>query len=69
MPEQWYTTRQVAEEIGVNVQRVRKLAGDLGIGRKVGRDWVFSGDDLEALRRRPDRRRKDSTPEPKPEGA
>ena len=67
--KRWYTTREVADDLGINVSRVRVLADQLGIGRKIGRDWVFSAADLEALRRRPDRRRKDNAATPKDDGA
>ena len=70
MPEQWYSTAQVAQELGINVSRVRVLAFQLGIGRKVGKAWVFTEEDLEALRTRRDRRfRDDNTPGSKAEGA
>lgn len=59
MSEQWYSTAEVAEELDINVSRVRVLADDLGIGRKVGKVWVFSEKDLEAFRTRRDRRFRD----------
>jgi hypothetical protein len=50
--ETLYTTKQVADALGISTGRVRQLAIALGIGRKWGRDWMFSGADLAALRAR-----------------
>lgn len=46
------STAEVAEELHLTVSHVRRLARELGIGKRVGRDWRFSGHDVEALRRR-----------------
>ena len=51
-----HTTRQAADALGISVQRVKQLAVQLGVGQKVGRDWVLSDDDLERLRQRDTRR-------------
>lgn len=60
MTKQWYTTQEVADRLGLNVSRVRKLAGDLGIGQQIGRNWAFTDADIAALRARPDRRTKEA---------
>ena len=59
MSERWYSTAEVAKELGINVSRVRVLASQLRIGRKVGRAWVFTEEDLQALQTRRDRRFRD----------
>lgn len=53
------TTREVAERLGVSPRRVTALAKSRDIGRQVGRDWLFSENDVAALReRKPGRPRK-----------
>lgn len=48
------TTAEAARELGVSPQRVRHLAASRGVGRRIGRDWVFTREDIEAMRvRRP----------------
>ena len=44
-----------AAEIGMSARWVRKVAGERSIGWHAGRDWVFTGEDIEELRtlRRP----------------
>ena len=57
------TTKEAAEKLGVNVQRVRQLikAGRLP-AQKVGRDWVIRPRDLEKVaHRKPGRPRKADT--------
>lgn len=54
-----YTSVEAATACNLSVPRVKQLAINLHVGRKVGRDWVFTAEDIEALRNRPDRRRKD----------
>lgn len=48
------TTKEAANELGVNGSRVRQLllAGRLK-GRKAGRDWRIHPKDLDAVRHRP----------------
>lgn len=58
-----YTTQEVADQIGVTTGRIRQLAVPLHVGTKVGRDWVFTADDIERLRERDDRRRKAPAPD------
>jgi hypothetical protein len=47
-----HTTRQVADALGLSVQRVKQLAVSLEVGQKVGRDWVFTDADIALMRRR-----------------
>lgn len=55
-----YTSRQVAEMTGKTVQAISRYAqGHPGIGRKIGRDWLFTDADVKkiaALRRGPKRK-------------
>lgn len=43
------TTIQVAQRLGVDPSRVRQLAIKHRIGRKFGRDWMFSARDVARL--------------------
>lgn len=54
-----YSTRAAADALGVSIPRVKQLATELGVGKKYGRDWLFTEQDIERMRARPDRRRKD----------
>jgi hypothetical protein len=45
------TTKQVAERLGVNPSRVRQIAG-AGIGTKIGRDWMFTEEEVLAMEAR-----------------
>jgi hypothetical protein len=47
-----YTAKQAADELGVKPVTVRWLASELQIGTKLGRDWLFTADDLDAFRNR-----------------
>ena len=47
-----YTTQQAADTLGLTTGRVRQLARALGIGRKVGRDHLFTEQDIERLQQR-----------------
>ena len=56
------TTREVAKELGLSVQRVKQLiyAGRLP-AEKLGRDWMIQGEDLKLVEdRKPGRPRVDS---------
>jgi hypothetical protein len=45
-----YTSRQVAEMTGKSLQAISRYAQKHpGIGQKFGRDWIFSGADLDRL--------------------
>lgn len=46
------TTKQVAERLGIDPSRVIRLAAKYGIGAKLGRDWLFTAADVDALRDR-----------------
>lgn len=39
-----------AAEIGIHPSRVRKMAAQYSIGRRIGGTWVFGPDDIAALR-------------------
>jgi excisionase family DNA binding protein len=43
------TIQQAAERLELSESRVRKLAQDGRLGRKVGRDWLFSEEELTAF--------------------
>jgi len=49
----YLTTAQAAEELGVTAARVRQLilSGSLP-AKKIGRDWAIERDDLELVRER-----------------
>lgn len=48
------TTEMVAQELGISERRVLQLAHERGLGLKVGRDFIFSPQDIDAMRdRRP----------------
>ena len=52
--EQLYTTEQARQKLGgISDARVRQLAALLGVGRKWGRDWMFTEADIERMRQRP----------------
>lgn len=52
MTDRLYTTADAARELKVSVPLVKKIRAAMSIGRKVGRDWLFTSADLEAMRRR-----------------
>ncbi len=53
------TTAQVAALLGISRDRVPRLARSRGVGRRVGRDWLFSPAEVAALRlRKPGRPRR-----------
>jgi hypothetical protein len=47
-----YTTKQIADALGITTGRVRQLARDLNLGRWVGTVRLFDDADLERLRAR-----------------
>ena len=47
-----YTTKQVADALGITTGRVRQLARALGIGRWVGSMRLYTDADIDALRAR-----------------
>ena len=47
-----YTAPEVATLLSLSEDRVRRLAIALHVGRKHGRDWLFSAADVAAMRAR-----------------
>jgi hypothetical protein len=47
-----YTAPEVAALLALSEDRVRRLATRLGVGRKHGRDWLFSAADVAVMRDR-----------------
>jgi hypothetical protein len=50
MTENIYDTKTAAELTGRSPGTVRQLARARGIGKRIGRDWVFTDADIERLR-------------------
>jgi hypothetical protein len=48
-----YTTADVARFLQVTPRQVGHLAKLHGLGRKLGRDWQFTNEDLRMMKRRP----------------
>jgi hypothetical protein len=48
-----YTTATAAAKLGLCPRQVGQLARQHGLGRKVGRDWQFTNEDLRMMKRRP----------------
>lgn len=46
------TTEMVAKELRISERRVLQIAHEQGLGVKIGRDYAFSSDDIEAMRMR-----------------
>jgi hypothetical protein len=44
------TTKQVADKLGLKPRRLRAIAKNRNIGRKLGRDLVFYEEEVELLR-------------------
>lgn len=49
------TTARVAVLLGLSRRQVQHLCRTRGLGRKVGRDWLLTAAEVEALRERPPR--------------
>jgi hypothetical protein len=47
-----YTAGETANRLGIKPSRVRQLAAAMHLGRKLGRDWLFTDNDIEQLRQR-----------------
>jgi hypothetical protein len=45
-----YTSDEAAAELGITRRRVLQLAESRNVGRKLGRDWVFTNSDIDAMR-------------------
>ena len=55
-----YTTTKAAELLGISASSVRRIRQSMELGQHIGRDWLLSDDDLEAIKQR------DTKPGPKP---
>lgn len=44
------TSADVARRLGITANRVLKIARARNVGRKVGRDWLFTESEVESLR-------------------
>jgi len=53
MQNEVYTVKDVARITGKSPVTVRQLVRAHGLGRKMGRDWILSGEDLKSLRNLP----------------
>lgn len=65
MSDELFTTTQIAERTGRLKKTVSKIAKERGIGRKLGRDWVFTAaevEEIEKIDRRGGRLRRDGSP-------
>lgn len=47
-----FTSSEVADQLGVSINLVRTLSRDRNVGTRLGRDWLYSEADVEALRKR-----------------
>lgn len=47
-----YTSSQVADQLGVSTNLVRMLSRERNLGIRLGRDWLYSEADVEAMRKR-----------------
>ena len=47
------SSEEAATKLGLDDSQVRRLAVSLGVGFKVGRNWLFTTEDLKVMRRRP----------------
>jgi hypothetical protein len=53
MQPKLYTSKEVADQLGVSHPLVRKIACRDNIGTKIGRDRLFTEADVERIRNRP----------------
>lgn len=44
------TTEEVANELGLSVVRVREFCQDGRLGRRVGRQWIITREELEEFK-------------------
>jgi excisionase family DNA binding protein len=49
MESKLLTTAEAADRLGLSEVRIRQLCNDGRLGRKVGRDWLFSEEELTAF--------------------
>ena len=47
--ENLLTAEQIAKELGKSVEAIRKIAAKHNIGTKLGRDWIFTEQDIKAF--------------------
>lgn len=45
------TTQEAARLLGVKSSRLRQICAESGLGRKLGRDWVFTPATIAAIRK------------------
>jgi excisionase family DNA binding protein len=45
------TTAEAADRLGISEVRIRQLCQDGRLGRKIGRDWLFTAEEVESFRR------------------
>jgi hypothetical protein len=55
--DKYFTTTEVANEVGIKPAMIRRHAYNYGLGEKVGRDWLFTVEDIVKLKGRPGRGR------------
>lgn len=53
--DSWKTSKQAAEELGIEDSSLRRLARLMDLGRKFGHVWMFNEADMEKLAARPKR--------------
>lgn len=58
LPPARYASADVSRALGVDLRYVSVLAKRLNVGRRDGKDWTFSPEDIETMRQRTDRRRR-----------
>jgi len=58
----YLTTKQAATALGLDPAYVRRLAKSLGFGWRVERDYLYTPAEVDAMRVRPDRRRRGPGP-------
>ncbi|WP_347243939.1 helix-turn-helix domain-containing protein [Thermogutta sp.] len=64
-PIELYTAPMAAKRLRISLSRVYQLARRRGLGRRLGRYWIFTESEVEAMRirGRPGRPRKREKPE------
>ena len=53
-----YTVKQVAHRVGLTDSRVRQICREHSIGIMLGRDRLLTGQEITAIKKLPDRRKK-----------
>jgi len=49
MESKYLTTAEAADYLGLSEVRIRQLANAERIGQKIGRDWLFTQEELDAF--------------------